>query len=229
VTAVVQARMSSTRLPGKVLAALDGTSTIELLLQRLRRSDELDHGVVATSTDASDDVLARTVERLGVPVVRGPLLDVLERYRLAAEIAGGDAIVRLTADCPLMDPEVVDRVVRRWRTTDADYVSNTRPPRSFPDGLDVEVLSRGALEAAAAEATQAPDREHVTAYVSSRPGRFRQAGIRLDPSHGDLRITLDTPEDLAVIRGFVERHGPELRLRDILADAGDPRARVLDA
>ena len=137
--------MSSTRLPGKVLADLGPGTTIELVLRRLARARELAGVVVATSVDPSDDELAVAVEGMGVPLVRGPLDDVLGRYALALGETGAQAVVRITADCPLVEPALVDRLVAGWRAGEADYVANIIEPRTFPKGLDVEVVSRSAL------------------------------------------------------------------------------------
>jgi spore coat polysaccharide biosynthesis protein SpsF len=133
--------MTSSRLPGKVLADLGPCSPLELLLRRLDRLSEAGTVLVATSVDSSDDPVAALLSRLGRPLFRGPLHDVLERYRQAAASLGCEGVVRITADCPLASPEVIDRVIRLWRSDDGlAYAWNTREPRSFPDGLDVEVV-----------------------------------------------------------------------------------------
>ena len=212
--------MSSTRLPGKVLEQIGGSCVLDLLLLRLREASELQGVVVATSSDASDDPIARLTEAGGTPVVRGPLEDVLERYRLAAAEHPSDAVVRITADCPLVDPDVVDLVVRRWREGDEQYVANVIEPRTFPKGLDVEVVSHGALDAAAAEARDPYDREHVTPYLRSRPERFAQARVAHEPPYGDVRLTLDTPEDLEALRALVGRVGPNARMATLIAALG---------
>ena len=214
--AVVQARMSSRRLPGKVLATVGEDSVLGLLLGRLAKARSLDEIVVATSVAPEDDAIALAAEAASVRVFRGPLDDVLERYRLAAVALGCEGIVRITADCPLIDPEVVDRVVSEWKRGEADYVANTFEPRTYPDGLDVEVISTHALVAAAAEATDTYEREHVTPFVRDRPERFPQERVELDPPHGDVRVTLDTEEDLRRIRTIVERAGADVDLRGML-------------
>jgi spore coat polysaccharide biosynthesis protein SpsF len=222
VIAVVQARMTSARLPGKVLAEIDGQPALRLLVHRLRRAKGLDGIVVATSDHPSDDPVAALVEALEVPLVRGPLEDVLERYRIASEAIECDAVVRITADCPLMDPAVVDLVVDRWRSGTEAYVANIIEPRTFPVGLDVEVVSRSALEAAAAEANEPYDREHVTPFVRSRPDRFPQAAVTLDPPAGDVRVTLDTTRDLELLRRLVAEVGPDATMGEVLAALAGP-------
>jgi len=231
VAVMVQARMSSSRLPGKVLEDLGAGSTLELLFRRLRRLSEADVVAIATSVDESDDPIAWLGEDLGIAVVRGPLNDVLERYRLAAAELGCDAAVRITADCPFAEPEVIDRLIRMWRESETlAYVWNTREPRSFPDGLDAEVISRPALEESAAEAVEPYDREHVTPFVRERPGRYPQRSLQLEPPVRTVKLSLDTPEDLRAIRSFLRRVGPDAGLEDILAEmgGGDSSTMVVD-
>jgi spore coat polysaccharide biosynthesis protein SpsF len=218
--------MTSTRLPGKVLMDIAGRPALALQLERLGRTTELDEIVVATSADASDDPVAELCRRIGVRVVRGPLHDVLERYRLAGAELGADAIVRITGDCPLIDPAIVDLVVARWRATTADYATNREEPRSYPVGMDTEVVSWRVLETAAREATDPYDREHVTPFVIQRPERFPAESVTLDPPRGDLRLTLDTHDDLALLRAVAARVDPlAATLPDLAAAAADaPRA-----
>lgn len=216
VAAIVQARMTSRRLPGKVLADIGGQPSLRLQMSRLRRATELDALVVATSDDPSDEAIVDLCAEMRIPVVRGPLLDVLERYRLAAEPLGADGIVRLTADCPFIDPDVVDRVVARWRAGTEDFVSNCAEPRTYPVGMDTEVMSWSALRASAAEATAPEEREHVTPFVRTRPDRFPAARVDLDPPRADVRLTLDTPDDLARLRELASRVPADAGLPEIL-------------
>ena len=208
--------MSSTRLPGKVLADLGGRPVLEWVVSRLRDSRELAGVVVATSDDPSDDPVA---EAAPARVVRGPLDDVLGRYAIAARELGFEGLVRITADCPLIDPAVVNEVVAEWRASEADYVANVIEPRSFPVGMDTEVVSARALLAADAEATDPYDREHVTPFVRSRPERFTQTAVRLDPPRADVRLTLDTPEDLEHLRAVVATTGPRASLGELIEAA----------
>jgi len=221
--AVVQARMTSTRLPGKVLAELAGVPALHLQLGRLAECRELAGVVVATSTDPSDDAVVAAAAAVSIRVVRGPLDDVLGRYAIAARELGAKGLVRLTADCPVIAPEVVDEVVRRWREGDERYVANVIEPRTYPVGMDTEVMDADALLAADAEATEAYDREHVTPWVRANPERFPQAAVRLDPPAADVRLTLDTPEDLEALRRVVELAGRDAGLEDLIAAA---RARA---
>jgi spore coat polysaccharide biosynthesis protein SpsF len=217
--AVVQARMSSSRLPGKVLAEIGGRPALALLLSRLRRCRELGPIAVATSVGADDDPVAELAAREGARVVRGSLDDVLGRYAQAIADLRTAGVVRITADCPVIDPEVVDAIVRRWRTGSEDYVANVIPPRTFPIGMDTEVVSARALLAAAAEATERYDREHVTPFVRSRPERFPAVAVRSAPIHPDLRLVIDTPGDLRRLRAIVAAVGPEAPLAALVSAA----------
>ncbi len=202
--AIVQARMSSARLPGKTLADIDGEPMLALLLARLRRARRIDAVTVATSTDAVDEPIAEVATRAGAGVVRGPRDDVLSRFLLAVGERDG-AIVRITGDCPLIDPQVVDDTIERFRSVaGCAYASNIQP-RTFPDGLDVEVLDAAALRTIAAERLTAQEREHVTSAIRAQPARFRQAALTTAPDLGELRWTVDEPHDLEFVRAVVRR------------------------
>lgn len=194
ILAIVQARTSSSRLPGKVLRPILGRAMILLQLERIRRARSLDGIVVATSEDASDDALARTVTEAGHAVHRGALDDVLQRFCGALDRHPGDHVVRLTGDCPLTDPAIIDATVARHLETGADYTSNCLNP-SFPDGLDVEVVRARALRQAEREAKLASEREHVTPFVWKQPGRFRLAELTSPVDRSALRWTVDTEAD----------------------------------
>lgn len=208
VVAVVQARVGSTRLPGKVLKPLGGRTVLEQVLRRLCRAGRLDEVVLATTTRAEDDVLEELGDRAHVRVVRGPVDDVLDRFILAMEASAAEQVVRITADCPCVDPDVVDRVIAHHLASQADYTSNVHP-RTFPHGLDVEVVSRSALVQAHREATEPPEREHVTPFIWSRPERFRLANVRAAPEETmpDLRVTLDTWDDYGMLRALFDLMG----------------------
>ena len=217
VAAIVQARMGSTRLPGKVMRPLAGRPLIEVLLDRLARAVKVDEIVLATTMDRRDDVLADYVARLGYRVVRGPEDDVLERFRLAAESVAADVLVRITGDCPLVDPALVDATVDCLRATGAAYVTNFEP-RHFPDGLDVEAMTRDALLRAAAEATDRFDREHVTPWLRA-PGRVKTASYAWPEDHGAKRWTVDEAADLRVMQRVFDRFAPDIHMgwEDVLA------------
>lgn len=195
---VVQARLGSTRLPGKVLRPILGRPLLDYQMERLARIAHPHVTVLATTVDPRDDPLVLYAHEHGIPVVRGPEDDVLARYALAADEHGATIIVRVTSDCPLLDPLVVDTVIARFMVGDVDYASNTIR-RTYPRGLDVEVLSADALAIASREASQEWDREHVTPYVYGHPERFRVAQVTTDKDWSQERWTVDTPEDLALI------------------------------
>jgi len=205
ILAVLQARMSSTRLPGKVLADLCGAPMIARQIERVRRAERIDRLVVATSEEPADDPLAALVETLGVPVFRGSLTDVLGRFAGAVAAFGpAEHVVRLTADCPLADPAVIDAVIARHLETGADYTSNVLEHRTFPVGLDAEVIRAGALAEAAAEATDPHDHEHVTPFLYRQPHRYRLAGLTQTADEGEVRWTVDCPDDLAFVRAVYD-------------------------
>jgi spore coat polysaccharide biosynthesis protein SpsF len=199
---VVQARTGSTRLPGKVLQDLGGRPMLRFMLDRLGdlRVDEL---VVATSTLVRDDVVADIARAAGRPVVRGSESDVLERFARALDAHRCDHVVRLTADCPLTDPVLVEAVLARHLDRGADYTSNVFP-RTFPRGLDCEVMTASALRTAHAEAVAVAEREHVTPFLYRRPERFALANMRNDMPLGRERWTVDTPDDLEFVRKIVD-------------------------
>jgi spore coat polysaccharide biosynthesis protein SpsF len=204
VHAIIQARMGSTRLPGKVLMRLGGDTVLAQVVQRCRRSRRLDAVAVATTTLPEDKVIEEECRSLGVPVIRGSAPDVLDRYAQAMRELGSDVVVRITSDCPLIDPVVIDDMVGRYQALRAagqpcDYVSNAIE-RTFPRGLDAEVVGATVLAEAAASATAAHEREHVTPYVYGHPERFAlHAWTTPIPNASGHRWTLDTPEDFALL------------------------------
>src|SRR3989344_7618105 len=170
VALIVQARMGSTRLPGKILMPLKGKPMLGWQLERLKRAEELDQIILATTNKKSDDQVAALGEACDVTVFRGDEEDVLDRYYRAAKEAGADIIVRVTGDCPLIDPAVVDEVVRHFRRANVDY---TKHPENYPEGLDTEVFSFAALERAWQNAQLPSEREHVTPFIRNHPELFR--------------------------------------------------------
>lgn len=200
VVAVVQARTSSTRLPGKVLASVGPVTMIERMLGQLRGAKTLDAIVVATSVDSSDDALDALLVERGVSVFRGELDDVLGRYEGASKWAQADIVVRLTGDCPLHTPDTIDDVVSAFLASDVDYASNLEP-YSRPDGLDVEVFTARALAAAASEALAGPDREHVTPFLRRDAGVRRLHYLHSSGTPGaGARWTVDEGADLEFVR-----------------------------
>jgi len=207
--AVVQARCSSSRLPGKVLLPLGEETVLGRVVRAVRASRALDEIVVATSTDPTDDAIVAECARLGVPCVRGSLDDVLSRFLLALDQHPADAVMRVTADCPLLDPVVVRAAASTWRESSGlDYLS-TALDRTLPRGLDVEIADVAALRRVAAVAT-GHDRVHVTSYLYARPDEFRQRGMTFAPDLGHLRATLDTTEDYAFVTAVVAHFAASL-------------------
>lgn len=221
VVAVVQARMSSQRLPGKVLRMLGDRPVIDWVLTRTDQAGSVEEVVLATSDDPSDDVLAQHCADSGVRVVRGSLHDVLDRFVGAARAVGADHVVRVTGDCPFVDGEVVDEVVATHLREGRDFTANRLPPphpRTFPLGLDVEVASRAALERAWRETTEQRLREHVMPYLYEQPGRFDVRIVDTEEAAGEVRWTVDTPEDLEALRALVADAAVDVgwRWRDLL-------------
>lgn len=214
---IVQARISSTRLPGKALLALPlggSVTLLEQVLTRARRAATVTRVVVALPDNPADDPLAALAEAGGVAVFRGPEADVLQRFALAAAAFDFDVIVRLTADNPALDPRYVDEAVRAHLANAADYTLTT----GLPLGLNVEVISRAALLTAAAEATDSAEREHVTPFIRRRPERFRLLTLPLEVSTeaAALRMTVDYPTDYALQQLLYTTLGPDFGLPEVL-------------
>lgn len=204
--AIVQARMSSSRLPGKTLAEVEGEPLLALVLRRLARAQKLERIIVATSGDPLDDAIVPVAEHAGASVFRGSRDDVLGRFVGALGDWTGP-VARITADCPLIDPRVVDAVVALWsETPGAVYASNLQP-RVHPDGLDVEVVDAAALRTVADETSDPAAREHVTLAVRADPARFPAAGLAGDERLAGLRWTVDLPDDLEFVRAVASALG----------------------
>ena len=208
IVAIVQARMGSTRLPNKVMKPIDGVPMIELLLARLARSSQIDQIVLATSVDERNTPLVEHVEKLGYVCVRGSENDVLERYLLAARQVQADVVVRITGDCPLIDPVLVDSAIEKFKSAGVDYLSNATPA-TYPDGLDTEVFSLQALERAGRESQEPFDHEHVTPYLR-RPGMFKTDVIRNAEDLSGLRWTVDEPADFDVVSRVFAHFVPDI-------------------
>lgn len=218
VLAVLQARTSSSRLPGKVLADVSGAPMILRQIARIRQARMIDALVVATSVDASDDALAATLATAGVPVVRGSLDDVLDRFCVAVRSVGPKHVARLTGDCPLIDPDVIDAVVAHHLVSRADITSNAYEP-TFPDGLDVEVMRAAVLFEAAEKAERKFEREHVTPYIYDPKSHYRVIHYRAPVDLSGLRWTVDEPEDLDFVREVYAAllpQNPDFRMHHVL-------------
>ncbi|MCA1988869.1 MAG: glycosyltransferase family protein [Desulfarculus sp.] len=210
VVAIVQARMGSTRLPGKVLADLAGAPVLARCLDRLARATRLDQIVVATTTLEPDQALADWCQARGQVCFRGHPEDLLDRYYQAAQACAAQVVVRCTSDCPLIDPQVVDDVVGQFleRLPEVDYASSRLPRYTYPRGLDTEVMTLEALSRAWAQDRDPAWREHVTPYIYFHPEQFRIHGAMcLDGDFSRYRLTVDTPEDLALMRLIFRQFG----------------------
>ena len=208
ILAIVQARMGSTRLPGKVLKMVNGKPLIEILLHRLSHSRKIDQIILATSEDRENDQLAEMVENIGFEVFRGSKSDVLERYYQAAKRYSPEAVVRITGDCPIIDPQLVDEVIGLYQENNVDYVSNTEPP-TYPDGLDAEVFSFTALEMTNSKAEKSFEREHVTPFIRTNR-QFKRANYSNKTDLSGERWTVDDPEDFEVIKNIIKHFAPDL-------------------
>ncbi|WP_336246401.1 glycosyltransferase family protein [Sporosarcina cyprini] len=218
--AIIQARMTSTRLPGKVMRAVMGKPLLEYQLEQVSQSRFIDQIVVATTRNSIDDIIVEQCNKLNIPTYRGSEDDVLARYFEAAERYKADIVVRLTSDCPLIDPEIIDQVISEYVRVKGkvDYISNTLK-RTFPRGMDTEVFTFKALKTANEKAILTRDREHVSSYLYSHPDKFRLAGIESTEDYSKYRLTVDTIEDFNLIQLILEEiktYKEYFCLRDIL-------------
>jgi spore coat polysaccharide biosynthesis protein SpsF len=204
VIGIVQVRMGSTRLPGKVMKKIKGETVLFFVIERMKQSELIDQIVIATTTNKQDDVVVKEAERLKVDCFRGNEEDVLSRYYRAAQKYDADIVVRITSDCPLIDSKIVDKVIRKHIESDADYTSNTIK-RTYPRGFDVEVINFNVLAEAYKNASEKYQREHVTLYIKEHAEKFKLQNIeakgKLD--RPDIRITVDTKEDFELIKKII--------------------------
>lgn len=222
VVIIVQARMASTRLPGKILKRVLNKTLLEYELERLGRVTIPAKLVIATTDHGEEQPILALCDQLGVATFRGSETDVLARYYGAATYYQADAVVRITSDCPLIDPAVVDEVIGFYlaHAAEYDYVSNTFPDLTYPRGLDTEVFSYRALETAYCEAADPVEREHVTIFIKRRPERFRICNRPYSSDYSHYRWTVDTPEDLELIAKMLTALypvNPRFTLEDCLA------------
>ncbi len=216
VVAIIQARMGSSRLPGKVLALIQGHPMLWHVVRRTLSAKTLDEVIVATTTQSGDVAIVALCRELGVGCFQGSEPDVLDRYYQAALRAKADAVVRITSDCPLIDPEIVDKVVKAFLSEKPDYASNSLV-RTYPRGLDTEVMTFGALERAWSNARQKYERSHVTPYIYENPGKFDLLSVTGEQDQSAYRWTVDTPEDLEFVRAVYDRlEGKRCLLGDVL-------------
>jgi spore coat polysaccharide biosynthesis protein SpsF len=196
--------MGSTRLPGKVLKDLEGQTVLNRVISRLRRARLISDLLIATTDQSADDPIVAECRRCSVPVSRGDQDNVLDRYFRAAQLAKAEVVVRITSDCPLIDPGVTDKTIAAFLAGHADYASNVLV-RTYPRGLDTEVFSFDALGRAWREARQSYEQEHVTPYIHEHPEKFKVLSVAGEVDHSAHRWTVDTPEDLEFVRAVYSR------------------------
>lgn len=203
--AIIQARMSSTRLPGKILKKINGNVILDYVIDRLRFCKRLDNIVLATTTSKKDDILEQYSVKKSIDYFRGSEEDVLSRYYYAVKKFKADIIVRITSDCPLIDPEIVDEVIKKHIEGSSDYTANIIK-RTFPRGLDVEVFNFDVLEADFKNANKKHQREHVTPYIKEHPEKFKLKNIEAKGriKRPDIRIAVDTVEDFKLIKKIIQ-------------------------
>jgi spore coat polysaccharide biosynthesis protein SpsF len=209
IIATIEARMTSSRLPGKVLLQAAGKPMLEHLVNRLRAVPSLDGIVLATTVNATDDVLEEFSRRVGIGCFRGSEDDVMTRVIGAAESAGADVIVGITGDCPIIDPQIVEQTIRMYKLNQADYVSNALV-RSYPDGMDTQVFRLTTLQRSAAMTDDLFDHEHVTAHIRNHPEIFSQVHLVAPPEihWPSLGLTLDEPKDYELLKKIIEHFEP---------------------
>lgn len=213
ILAITQARIGSSRFPAKILKEINGESLLELHLNRILKSKLISKLKVATTTELDAIKIVEICNRLSIETYRGSVENVLERFYLTALPEKPDWVVRLTSDCPLIDPEVIDKVILHATTNNCDYVSNTLKP-TFPDGIDVEVFKFSSLEKAMKEAQLLSEKEHVTSFIwknSSYLGNsiFSSDCVKNDIDYSDFRLTVDTIEDYNLLKKLIEELGPD--------------------
>lgn len=221
VVIINQARMTSTRLPAKVLKQVLSKPLLEYQIERLQRVKLADQIVIATTTNDTDQPIIDLCDRLSVTSYRGSEDDVLARYHGAAIAHQADAVVRVTSDCPIIDPQVIDQVIRFYldKHSEYDYVSNCLE-RTYPRGMDTEIFSFKVLDEAFKQATTQADREHVTPFIYRQPNRYKLGQVNYFENQGDYRWTVDMPEDFELIKKIIENlypFSPDFTLEDCLS------------
>jgi spore coat polysaccharide biosynthesis protein SpsF len=217
VVAIIQARMGSTRLPGKVLADIEGHPMLLHVVERTRAAETIDQVVVATTIESPDEAIVVFCREYNVSCFRGSEYDVLDRYYQAAREHSAEVVIRITSDCPLIDPEIIDKTVRAFLHEKPDYASNA-VIRTYPRGLDNEVMTFQTLDRAWREARSPYQRVHVTPYIYENPELFRIVAVTGEGDHSIYRWTVDTPEDLELVRAVYSRLGRKTFLwRDVLS------------
>ena len=215
--AIIQARMNSSRLPGKVLMPINGRPMLDYMIKRVSSASEIDDFVIATSIESSDNPVEEYCIENNVNVFRGNLDDVLDRFYQASKSIEAEIIIRLTGDCPLVDPKILNTMVGIFKKNNYDYIANTAPPEgiTFPEGMDVEIFSKAALEKAWKEAKKPSEREHVTFYFWKNPELFSTFRHDLKEDLSNYRLTVDYPEDFELVLHIIEKFSDQLDHADL--------------
>ena len=201
---IIQARMESERFPGKVMKKVDGKKpSLFFTVSQLKNSKYINKIVIATSTKKSDDAIQKLSQEIGIECFRGSFEDVLDRYYICSKNFQFKNIIRITGDCPLIDPKIVDDFIKKFQTNNYDYIHNF-DPRTFPDGMDIEIFTHIALKKAWKKAKLASEREHVTAYFRNNSDKFKIKNIKNRNNFSKYRITLDYKEDLKLIKNIIK-------------------------
>lgn len=210
IVGIIAARMASTRLPGKVMLTICGKTILEHMVDRVTHSRTLDKVLIATSTDESDDVIEALCRRTGIECIRGPNEDLLSRYKMVCDAVGADIIAKMGADSPLIDPSIIDKVVKIFVNNDYDYVSNYGPfPRTYPEGIALDVYTSKTLDEVYNEAKKPSEREHISPFIWMRPERYRIYRVDCEKDLLKYRLCLDYKEDYYVIKSVFEGLYPQ--------------------
>ena len=217
IAAIIQARLGSTRTPGKTMKLIGNKPLLEYSVERTRQARYIDRVIVATTTSDKDNLISEWCKEKGIDSFRGSEDDVLDRYFQAASCFKADIIVRITSDCPFVDPQIIDLLILSLKVFGADYASNRIKNRSWPHGLDVEVFTFNALKTAWKNGKEKREREHVTPYIMGHPELFRHIEVPLEDDLSYYRLTVDYPEDLEFTRILVEKYSADkMNWREII-------------
>lgn len=217
IAAIIQARMGSTRLPGKIMLPILDKPVLKHLIERVQKSSSLDEIIIATSDNKNDDIIEKFCQKYEIKCFRGSEDDVLLRYFEAAKKFSVDTIVRLTSDTPLLDPKIIDKVILKYNQKQYDFVSNFFPlPRTYPDGYNVEVFSMNILKQVNQEAKKPSDREHVTTFITMQSNKFKKYRVDSEKDLSKYRLNLDYKEDFELIKSVIEGLDGKTNLEDII-------------
>jgi len=214
IIAIIQARQTSTRLPGKTMRMLSGKPLLQYTIDNLQKAQNINKLVVATTTDPEDDIIDSWCKKNSIFVYRGDREDVLSRFYECALKYSADAIVRVTSDCPLVDPTIVDNVIDLFKNTKSDYSANNLI-KSFPHGLDIEIFSFEVLRETFENAKKPNEREHVTQYIRARPEKYKLTNFSCSGKYNNIRVTVDEEIDFKLIETIIHKLGDDISFKDL--------------